>query len=122
MKQQEIDAIEAELNATTPGDWRHEGIPYRDMDGDPVILAGDVYIAQTVYDMQSMTQEHHVDADTIFLANSKRHVRQLLDDNERLRALVKAAFEEGASDVQGQYTTEERWATSNTRKALEAHP
>jgi hypothetical protein len=81
----DLDAIEARLKAATPGPWQAVDLPYNGID-DPMIVNGElVYIAQTAYDMQSSSQEHDVDADTIFIANAPADVAALLGEVKRLR-------------------------------------
>ncbi len=74
-----VKDIEERLNATTIGKWVAGGLPYNDCD-DPWIETeyGD-YVAQTVYDMQSCTQKHNIEEDTIFIAKAKDDIKYLLD-------------------------------------------
>lgn len=78
-----IKEIEERLSNTTSGIWRATGIPYdceSDENDDPCIVTDDnIYIAQTVYDMQSLTTYHNVNEDTIFIANSKSDIEFLLN-------------------------------------------
>ena len=62
-------------NRFTSGTWKVVGVPYDDLD-DPYIVAvqedgTEIYIAQTVYDMQDVTCVHNIDNDTYLLAASK---------------------------------------------------
>jgi hypothetical protein len=106
----DLAAIEARLAASTPGPWAYEGVPYNRYD-DPCIYSEavknenneGVYIASTVYDMQSGTQEHNIDADTIFIANAPTDIAALLARARQqdariteLEAVVKGLREEKA--------------------------
>ena len=73
--------IRRRLDAATSGPWVASGIPYDGID-DPCVIAGDIYICQTVYDMQSGTQEHNIDADTEFIAHAPTDISWLLDKIE----------------------------------------
>jgi len=65
--------------------WRAEVIPYNGMD-DPCIISdvakdqygNNQYVAQTVYDMQSMTTRDEVDADTLFIVEACNSHQALL--------------------------------------------
>lgn len=78
--------IEKRLNATTSGSWRvgkkfdgESYLPYDECD-DPIIENEDgIYICQTVYDMQSFTQEHNINEDTEFIAHAKSDIEFLLN-------------------------------------------
>lgn len=67
MTREELSHLKTLAQAATPGPWTAENTPY---DGftDPVISSGEVYVAQTVYDMQSWSSRHDVDADTAYIA------------------------------------------------------
>jgi hypothetical protein len=92
MTEAELRAIEECWGEATAGPWGYADVPYNGMD-DPIIFSETVtyedgtgvYIAQTVYDMQSGTQKHNINADTVFLARSWKFVKDLLEDNRRLR-------------------------------------
>lgn len=100
MTDEALQAIKERLNAATLGPWKCEGIPY-DGSTDPIIFSETVtysdqfyakgkgvYIAQTVYDMQSTTIEHNIDADTEFIAHAPADIAALLAEVERLREEV----------------------------------
>jgi hypothetical protein len=77
-----IKEIDSLMEQATPRPWIAEGLPYDGMD-DPCIIGGPdrIYVAQTVYDMQSMTQIHNVDADTkliVALVNAWPAIRAAL--------------------------------------------
>jgi len=74
-----IEEIKTRLNNTTNGDWFYNGLPYDVGNNDPMIVTNNgTYIAQTVYDGQSNTEEHNINADTIFIANAKNDIEYLL--------------------------------------------
>lgn len=66
MTREQLSHLKALAQAATPGPWVAEGLPYNEVD-DPTIWAGEVYVAQTAYDMQSSTQAHNVGADTAYI-------------------------------------------------------
>lgn len=72
------DRLEGWAAKASPRPWRMDGIPYVGND-DPVIIdANGVYVAQTVYDMQSITQEHPVDDDTIFIVEIANNIETVI--------------------------------------------
>ena len=94
MKNEELDAIEARANAATPGPWLCRDIPY-DGVGDPIIETADgTYIAQTVYDMQSTTVAHEVDADTGFIAHAREDIPRLVAEVRRLQEALRTIQEQ----------------------------
>lgn len=70
--------IKERLKNATPGEWTAWGIPYNGINDPNISTKDGVYIAQTVYDMQSGTQEHNIDADTVFIAHAKQDIEYLL--------------------------------------------
>ena len=68
----------------TKGPWKAVDIPYNGIT-DPCIVSetakdiygNEQYVAQTVYDMQSMTTRETVDADTILIAKAPEMYDQL---------------------------------------------
>jgi hypothetical protein len=81
-----LQEIEDILNVVTEGEWVTDIKSYQYPDDDPVVTtANGAYIAQTVYDGQSSTQEHNVVADTLFIAASKTIVSELLIEVKRLK-------------------------------------
>jgi hypothetical protein len=70
--------------------WKAVGLPYK-LD-DPCIVSevakdqygNEQYVAQTVYDMQSMTTRDEVDADTLFIVEA-------CNSHARLLAVARAA-------------------------------
>lgn len=65
-----LEELQMLAEAATPGPWTARGLPY-DGINDPIIEgAHGLYVCQTVYDMQSITQEHGVDADTAYIAGA----------------------------------------------------
>ena len=82
-------------NRFTSGIWKVVGVPYDDLN-DPVIVSvqedgTEIYIAQTVYDMQSCTCKHNVDNDTYLLSAAKdllEACEELLDGINRLPPLT----------------------------------
>lgn len=74
------------LAKATPAPWVTHKLPYDGFD-DPIITGGEgVYIAQTVYDMQSYTQKHNVDADTKLIAALRNSVELLIELAEQTLA------------------------------------
>jgi hypothetical protein len=73
----------------TKGPWIARGLPYNGFD-DPVITTQDgTYIAQTVYDMQSNTQEHNINDDTLLIATAPDMYEALKAAEEVLEGLSK---------------------------------
>ena len=76
--------IEERLNNTTSGKWKALNIPYNNIDDPEIISEDGTYICQTVYDMQSKTQIHNVNEDTIFITNAKEDITFLLKEIKML--------------------------------------
>lgn len=77
-----IKEIRTRLDSITEGEWIAHNIPYdaENSDDDPYIETEEgIYIAQTVYDQQSSTQKHNINADTVFIANAKNDIEFLLN-------------------------------------------
>lgn len=79
MNKQRLLEIRKLFEAVTEGPWHAEFIPYNGMDDPEIVSEDNRYIAQTVYDMQSASQNHNIDADTLFLANSWQIVKEFLE-------------------------------------------
>lgn len=77
MTREQLSHLKALAQAATPGPWTADGLPYNEVD-DPTIWAGEVYVAQTAYDMQSDTQVHNVGADTAYIAAASPDVMLVL--------------------------------------------
>jgi hypothetical protein len=103
MTDEEIAAILARAEAATPGPWEADGVPYNISDPVIVALPGDVYIAQTVYDMQSGTIKHNVDEDTLFIAAARSDVPALVAEVRRLNTLIEG-LEVSTCPICGQET------------------
>jgi hypothetical protein len=81
--------IRAREQAATRGPWLAYGVPYNGYE-DPEIANEDAYIAQTVYDSQSGSTNHNVDADTLFIAHTRQDIPALLADRDVFRQMVAA--------------------------------
>lgn len=88
MTDAELQAIENRATAATPGPWQATGLPYNGTDEPCILTAQGLYIAQTVYDMQSQTEEHAVDADTMFIASARTDIPALIAEVRRLQGLL----------------------------------
>lgn len=74
-----INEIKQRLLAITEGKWITNDLPYKkDGEAPTITTENGTYIAQTTYDMQNDTQEHNVEADTIFIAHAKEDIEYLL--------------------------------------------
>lgn len=73
-----IEEIRKRVNCTTKGNWHAENVPYNGIDDPIIVTEYGCYVAQTVYDMQSVTTNHEVDEDTVFIANAKQDILYLL--------------------------------------------
>lgn len=78
-KLKRIKEIEDRLNKTTSGKWIAKDIPYDGHEDPCIVTEKGTYIAQTVYDMQSITEKHNVDEDTLFIAHAKDDIKFLLN-------------------------------------------
>lgn len=85
-KVDDLSEIRERLAKATPGRRIATGLPYNGIDDPCVITESGAFIAQTTYDMQSVTQEHNVDADTIFIAHAPADIQNLLDIVDAQRA------------------------------------
>jgi len=91
MTDEQLSEIEAREQAATLGPWQYGGVPY-DRYEDPFIFGpNDEYVAQTTCDMQSGSQKHNINEDTIFIAHARQDIPDLLAEVRRLKdALAKA--------------------------------
>jgi hypothetical protein len=106
---EKLRALDAEA---TPAPWVTQGVPYDGLKG-PIILGGPdrIYVAQTVYDMQSATEIHAIDEDTELIAYLRNLVPAILamaEENKRLR--------EALGDIANE--SSDRWARDLARRAL----
>lgn len=98
-----LEALKQLCGEATPGPWRAHEAPYNGYNDPWVGTLEEVYICQTVYDMQSTTQVHNVDADTNFIAASNpQTIRQLIDLVEKQQAGINAVLDL-VSDSDGVY-------------------
>jgi hypothetical protein len=86
-----LAAMRQRAEAATPGPWRATGLPYDDIHDPCIETADGDYVAQTVYDMQSASLNHHVDEDTEFIAHAREDVPYLLAVVDALLAVAKHA-------------------------------
>lgn len=98
-----IEEIKERLARTTPGKWTARRIPYEGQEDPWVGTEDGTYICQTVYDMQSETQKHNVDADTEFIAHAKEDIDFLLRLCDSYLSRIKKYAHERYQDMKYDY-------------------
>ena len=96
--------VEARERATK-GPVVIEGVPYCDGSDDPTVLTVDgTYICQTVYDHQSLTTDHAVDEDTLFIAGCfNTDLRSILTRMEKMEAALRFYADHKRNTKEGIY-------------------
>lgn len=98
-----IEEIKERLEKTTPGKWIARRIPYEGQEDPWIVTEDGTYICQTVYDMQSETQDHNVDADTEFIAHAKEDIDFLLRLCDSYLSRIKKYAHERYQDMKYDY-------------------
>lgn len=115
MTDERLAEIEAREKVATHGPWNYSGVPYNLYEDPTIFGPNDEYIAQTVYDMQSGSQNHNIDEDTIFIAHARQDVPDLIAEVRRLQDELR--LEKSITE------SESRWAKHyfDERNALQEH-
>lgn len=122
MTEDEVTRLRALCNAATPEPWLFSGFDARDREGKVVDVEGNTVLSLPPgvrSPGDDIVFDGNVD-DLHFAAAARTALPAALDEITRLRALVEAAFREGARKADPHGQDDAVWETSDACKALGA--